>query len=92
MQGTIGDDDTEARKLLRAAHRVCAATGERSEKAALAAARMLFRDDLWETIKFMNRPGIGINGATPIELAESSEEGLEIVLNWIGAVEAGVYV
>lgn len=92
MFGKIGDDDAEANKLLRTKFSVCAAVGERSERAALAAARMLFGGDLWETIKFMNRPGFGLGGEKPIEKAELSEDDLEVVLNWIGAIEAGVYV
>lgn len=92
MFGVINDDDKEARELLRTRFSVCAAVGPRSERAALAAARSLFGGDLWATIKFMNRPGIGLGGAKPIEMAELSEDDLQVVLNWIGAIEAGVYV
>lgn len=92
MLGMIGNDDEEAKKLLRQSYAVRAAIGDRSEIAALAAARMLFGGDLWETIKFMNRPAPSLGRSTPMELAEESEEGLAAVLNLIGAIEAGVYV
>jgi len=89
--GRVGEDDEEAKKLLRSTFSISAAVGERSEQAALAAARMLFGGDVWATIKFMNGSARALDGAKPVEKAELSDEDLQVVMDMIGGIEAGVY-
>ena len=40
----------------------------------------------------MNKPHPWLEGQTPLERAEQSDEGLEFVIDMIGAIEAGVYI
>ncbi|MFN3724769.1 MAG: MbcA/ParS/Xre antitoxin family protein [Allosphingosinicella sp.] len=84
--------DEDATALLRKRYQVAAAAGPRSTKVALEAAIRLFGGDLRMTITFMNRPTPILNGDTPLERAERSEQDMELVLGWIGQIEAGVYV
>ncbi|MCA0978673.1 MbcA/ParS/Xre antitoxin family protein [Qipengyuania flava] len=44
------------------------------------------------TIFFMNKVHPWLDGQTPLECAEQSEEGLKFVLDMIGAIEAGVHI
>ena len=68
------------------------ATGQRSRRAALEAATRIYAGDLLSTIFFMNKIHPWLDGQTPLERAEQSEEGLEFVIDMIGAIEAGVYI
>ena len=81
----------EAIVLLTKGFRLAAAAGSRSTTAALEAATRLFCGNLEQTIIFMRRPHLQLNGDTPLERAERSDEGLEDVLTLIGRAEAGVY-
>ena len=83
---------SNATVLLREGVHLVGATGERSNRAALEAATRIYAGDLLSTIFFMNKPHPWLEGQTPLELAEQSEEGLEFVLEMIGAIEAGVYI
>lgn len=68
------------------------AAGERSVSVALEAAKELFGGSLLSTIYFMNRRHPWLNGQTPLERAEESDEGRDFVISMIGAIAAGVYV
>ncbi|MAR55566.1 MAG: hypothetical protein CMM93_00130 [Rickettsiales bacterium] len=68
------------------------ATGERPTRVALEAAARICADDLLSTIFFMNKIHLWLGGQTPLELAEQSDEGLEFVIDMIGATEVGVYI
>jgi antitoxin (DNA-binding transcriptional repressor) of toxin-antitoxin stability system len=65
-------------------------TGPRSATAALEACRVLMSGDAAATIKWMNQRIFG-SDVTPLELAEQSDEGLQMVLDHIGRIDAGVY-
>lgn len=82
----------EALSLLINGFRLVAAVGARSSEAALEAATRLYGGDMVETAWFMNRQHPWLGGQTPIERAEESEEGLELVIDMIGAIEGGVYI
>jgi uncharacterized protein (DUF2384 family) len=82
----------EATELLQEGVHLVGATGERSARAALKAATRLFAGDLLSAIFFMNKIHPWLDGQTPLERAEQSDEGLEFVLDMIGAIEAGVYI
>ncbi|MBM0169531.1 MbcA/ParS/Xre antitoxin family protein [Altererythrobacter sp. C41] len=84
--------EDEAVNLLAEGFHLAAAVGSRSTKAALEAAARLYAGDLLDTAYFMNRPHQCLEGQSPIERAEESDEGLELVLNMIGSIEAGVYI
>lgn len=83
---------SNATVLLREGVHLVGATGERSIRPALEAATRIYAGDLFSTIFFMNKPHPWLEGQTPLERAEQSEEGLEFVLDMIGAIEAGVYI
>lgn len=85
-------DHAEAISLLRDGVQLVGAVDYRSDRAALKAATRLFAGDLLSTIFFMNKPHPWLDGQTPLERAEQSEEGLEFVIEMIGAIEAGVYI
>ena len=78
--------------LLREGVQLRGSTGNRSERAALEVATRTYAGDLLSTIFFMNKVHPGLDGQTPLERAEQSDEGLEFVLDKIGAIEAGVYI
>ena len=40
----------------------------------------------------MNKSHPWLDGQTPLERAEQSDEGLEFVIDMIGAIEGGVYI
>ena len=82
----------EATELLREGVHLVGATGKRSRRAALEAATRIYAGDLLSTIFFMNKIHPWLDGQTPVERAEQSEEGLEFVIDMIGAIEAGVYI
>lgn len=86
-----GREDEAAALLMYGAHLV-GAIGPRSIKAALEAACRLNAGDLLGTIYFMNRQHPWLDGQTPLEKTEESDEGLEFVIEMIGAIEAGVYI
>lgn len=69
-----------------------AAVGARSAQAALKAAMHLYDGDVVATVWFMNRQHPWLGGQTPIERAEESDDGLEFVIDMIGAIGAGVYI
>ena len=83
---------SDAAELLRDGVRLVGATGVRSNRAALEAATRIYAGDLLSTIFFMNKVHPWLNGQTPLERAEQSDEGLEFVSDMIGAIEAGVYI
>ncbi|MAW91049.1 MAG: hypothetical protein CL575_05310 [Altererythrobacter sp.] len=83
---------SDAAELLRDGVRLVGATGVRSNRAALEAATRIYAGDLLSTIFFMNKVHPWLNGQTPLERAEQSDEGLEFVIDMIGAIEAGVYI
>ena len=85
-------DRAEAISLLRDGVELVGAVDDRSDRAALEAATRLFAGDLLRTIFFMNKIHPWLDGHTPLECAEQSEEGLTFVLDMIGAIEAGVYI
>ena len=84
--------EEEALVLLTKSVRQTAATGPRSSRAALEVATRLYGGDVVATAWFMNRQHRWLRGQTPIERAEESDEGLEFVIDMIGAIEAGVYI
>lgn len=84
--------NSDAAKVLREGVHLVGATGERSSRAALEAATRLFAGDLLSTIFFMNKIHPWLDGQTPLERAERSDEGLEFVIDMIGAIEAGVHI
>lgn len=65
-------------------------TGARSAIAALEACRVLMSGDVAATIKWMNNRRFG-SEFTPLELAEQDDEGLQMVLDEIGRIDAGVF-
>lgn len=83
---------SEAAVLLRKGVHQLSSTGERSNRAALEAAARICAGDLLSSIFFMNKVHLWLDGQTPIERAEQSDEGLEFVINMIGATQAGVYI
>lgn len=83
---------SDAAELLREAVHLLGATGERSNRAALEATTRIYAGDLLSTIFFMNTTHPWLDGQTPLERAEQSEEGLEYVIDMIGAIEAGVSI
>lgn len=89
--GESGRKD-ETLAVLREGFRVVAATGARSSQAAIEAAMRLYGGDVVATAWFMNRQHLWLAGQTPIERAEDSDDGLEFVIDMIGAIEAGVYI
>jgi uncharacterized protein (DUF2384 family) len=86
------DRKDEAIALLTQGVSLVGAIGPRSARAALEVAARFYSGDLMATIYFMNRQHPWLAGQTPIERAEESEEGLEFVIDMIGAIEAGVYI
>ena len=84
--------NSDAAKLLREGVHLVGATGERSSRAALEVATRIYAGDLLSTIFFMNKIHPWLDGQTPIERAEQSDEGLELVIDMIGAIEAGVHI
>lgn len=68
------------------------AVGERSASVALEAAEELFGGSLLSTIHFMNYRHPWLNGQTPLERAEESDEGADFVVSMIRAIASGVYV
>jgi hypothetical protein len=86
------DRKDEAVALLTQGVSLVGAIGPRSAQAALEVAAQLYAGDLMGTIYFMNRQHPWLGGQTPIERAEESEEGLEFLIDMIGAIEAGVYI
>lgn len=86
-----GREDQAIALLMQGMHLI-GASGPRSAQAALEVATRLCAGDLMGTIYFMNRQHPWLEGHTPIERAEASEEGLEFVIDMIGAIEAGVYI
>ena len=48
--------------------------------------------DLLSTILFMHKIHPWLEGQTPLERAEQSDEGLAYVIDMIGAIEAGVHI
>lgn len=87
-----GREDEALRWLKTELPLPAAARGERSIKAALEVAKRLNEGDLESTAWFMNHKHYWLEGQTPIERAEESEEGLQFVLDMIGAIEFGVYI
>ncbi|MXP29910.1 DUF2384 domain-containing protein [Porphyrobacter algicida] len=67
-------------------------TGEPSRRAALDAATRICAGDHLTTIFFMNKIHPWLDGHTPLESAEQSEQGLEFVIDMIGAIETGVHI
>ena len=84
--------NSDAAKLLREGVHLVGATGERSSRAAIEAAMRLCASDFLSTIYFMNKPHSWLDGQTPLERAELSEEDLAFVIDMIGAIEAGVHI
>ena len=78
--------------LLREGVHLRGSTGKRSDRAALEAATRIYAGDLLSTIFFMNKVHPWLNGQTPLERAEQSDEGLEFVIDMIGAIKAGVFI
>lgn len=83
---------SDAAVLLRKGVHLLGSTGERSNRAALEAASRIYAGDLLGTIFFMNKVHPWLDGQTPLERAEQSDENLEFVIDMIGAIEAGVYI
>src|SRR5690349_4615442 len=77
--------------LLRQSFPIAAATGDRSAQAALAAAVQLFDGEVEQTARWMTARSVHL-GATPLECAERSDEGLDQVLRMISQLEQGVYL
>lgn len=86
------DREAEAIAQLMGGVRLTGAVGPRSAKAAIKAAADLFAGDLMKTITFMNYRHPWLQGQTVMERAEDSDEGLEFVLDMIGAIQAGVHI
>ncbi|MBO9516454.1 MAG: DUF2384 domain-containing protein [Porphyrobacter sp.] len=82
----------QAIAVLKHGIRRVGAVGPRSAQAALKASVRLFAGDLEATIAFMNYRHPWLTGSTVMERAEQSDEGLEFVIDMIGAIEAGVHV
>ena len=83
---------SEARMMLHNGVHVIGGIGARSTQAAIEAATRLYAGDLISTLLFMNKSHPWLDGQTPLERAEQSDEGLELVIDMIGAIEAGVYI
>lgn len=83
---------SDAAVLPREGALLVGATGERSSRAALEVATRIYAGDLLSTIFLMSEIHLWLDGQTPLERAEQSEEGLEFVLDMIGAIEAGVHI
>ena len=83
---------SDAAMLLREGVHLRESTGKRSDRASLEAATRIYAGDLLSTIFFMNKVHPWLDGQTPLERAEQSDEGLEFVIDMIGAIEAGVYI
>lgn len=83
---------SNAGELLSEGVHLVGATGERPTRAALEAAARICAGDLLSSIFFMTKVHLWLDGQTPIERAEQSDEGLEFVIDMIGATEAGVYI
>lgn len=79
--------EEEAVALLMDGIRLPAATGARSVRAALEAALRLYHGNLKSTALFMNRPRSWLCGQTPLESAEESEAGLQVVIDRIMALD-----
>lgn len=89
----IGTDrNDEAARLLAEGIHLVGASGDRSLAVALEAARKLFGGDFRSTVEFMNRRHPWLDGQTPLERAEASDDGRDFVLSMIGAIESGVYI
>lgn len=84
--------EEEAIAVLMEGVHLRAATGARSAQAALEVAKLFYGGDVKATAWFMTRPRGWLGGQTPIERAEESEEGLELVIDRIRAIDAGVYI
>lgn len=82
---------SDAAVLLRKDVHLVWATGERSNRAALEVATRICGGNLLSTIFFINKTHLWLASQTPLERAEQSDEGLEFVIDMIGAIEAGVY-
>lgn len=65
--------------------------GDRLPQAALKAAFRLCAGDLLSSIFSMNKVHLWLDGHTPLERAEQSDEGHEFVIDMIGAIEAEDY-
>lgn len=87
----VGQSEDAASLLIDGVHLV-GANGERSLAVALEAAKELFGGSLLSTVQFMNSHHPWLNGQTPLERAEESDEGRDFVISMIGAIAAGVYV
>lgn len=86
------DRNDEAAKLLVEGIHLVGAKGDRSLAVALEAARKLFGGDLRSTVQFMNHRHLWLDGQTPLELAEASDDGRNFVLSMIGAIESGSFI
>lgn len=82
----------EAAELLTDGIHLVGAIGDRSLVVALEAAKKLFAGDLSSTIQFMNYRHPWLDGQTPLEHAEESDEGRNSVLSMISAIESGTYL
>ena len=82
----------EATELFREGVHLVGANGERSRRAAFEEATRVCAGDLLSNIFFMNKIHPWLDGHTPLDCAEQSEEGLALVLDMIGAIEAGVNI
>ena len=86
------DRNDEAANLLTDGIHLVGAIGDRSLAVALEAATKLFGGDLSSTIQFMNYRHPWLDGQTPLEHTEDSNEGRNSVLNMISAIESGAYL
>ena len=84
-------NDEAAELLINGIHLV-GAIGDSSLAVALEAATKLFAGDLSSTIQFMNYRHPWLDGQTPLEHTEDSNEGRNSVLNMISAIESGAYL
>ena len=82
----------EESSLLREGVHLVGAIGERSANAALEAATRICSGELLSIIFFMNKIHPSLDGQTPLERAQQSDEGFAFVIDMIGAIEAGVYM
>ncbi|WP_374407970.1 hypothetical protein [Pelagerythrobacter sp.] len=81
---------SDAAALLRKGVHLHGSTGKQSNRAALEATTCIYRGDLLSTIFFINKIHPWLDRPTPLKRAEQSEEGLEFVIDIIGAIGAGV--
>ena len=81
----------EAIALLSRPIAIAAATGARSAKAALHAAKVLFGGDVEATGRWMNARSLYLH-MTPLECAEQSEEGLQTVIEMVDRIGHGVFL